>query len=236
MAKKHKPEEPEKENSERWLLTYSDMITLLMLFFIVLYSMSNVNPTKYQELSQALEEVFSSGNFGLYEGMSPGAKGILESGATKITVPRLKRQELIKRTQVFLKDFIKGNEMAVGEYADGVKITLFSDVFFKTGSAELSYDAAPALAKIADMLSEIDNKVRIEGNTDDTANYGTDQTDLNWDLSASRSLNVLKYLQMIGVDGKRMIAVANGSAKPEKSNSTAEGRSFNRRVDLIVLF
>jgi chemotaxis protein MotB len=239
MARKKKAhvEEAEKDNSERWLLTYSDLITLLMIFFVLLYSMGRTDTAKMQEVATAFEQVFSQANLGLWEGTSTGSKGMLEGGRTKAVIAsRSKKEEILRKADDLLKNLIRGNQLMIGSTSDGVKITMFSDVFFKSQSSELSYEAGPALGQVAEMLNGIENNIRIEGNTDNLPNSGADQSDQNWDLSALRAINVLKYLQMIGVNGSRMTALANGSAHPTKSNDTPEGRAYNRRVDIVILF
>jgi chemotaxis protein MotB len=232
MAKRK--EEPEKENSERWLLTYSDMITLLMLFFIVLYSMSTTDTAKYAQLSESLAQVFNGGNWGLMDKQS-GSRGILE-GVQKPTLKENTAQERKAHLMEDLKRVIRGNDIKVTDVADGISLTLFSDLYFGPGKAEISEEGYTALRNLAPALLTLPNNIRIEGSTDSTPVDPHSNVQSNWDLSAQRALTVLKALESYGIPGERLSALALGSTHPQQPNDTPEGRSYNRRVDIIILF
>ncbi len=234
MARRRKKHEEGHENAERWLLTYADMITLLMLFFIVLYSMSNIDSEKYKEVSQALEEAFSGGNFGFFEKAS-GSGGILE-GVQKPTI-EAKSERKAKLTEE-LKRVLRGNNTSVSEHADGISISMASDLFFAPASAEISEDGLSSIRRLAVLLSQIKEDIRVEGHTDTVPMEFTNPDNIadNWELSSKRALTVLGSLIAYGVPERQLSTAAFGSTRPVKSNDTPEGRANNRRVELIILF
>ena len=121
-------------------------------------------------------------------------------------------------------------------------ITLASDVYFDSGSAELKDEGKDVLEKIYPALREISNKIRIEGNADDVqvnpelnVTPAPSQFSSNWELASQRAINVLKFLVSGGVDAKRVYAVSYGDEKPIEPNRDPESRAFNRRVDIVVV-
>ncbi|HNX58753.1 MAG TPA: OmpA family protein [Spirochaetota bacterium] len=245
MAKKKA--EAEKENSERWLLTYSDMITLLMLFFIVLYSMSQTDVGKYMQLAQALETVFTGGNWGIFDSYAKAGnnqqfdkgRGLLN---TDDKYPLMKNKPPAKRKKVYnqaiqmLQPYIKADRVRVISTETGITISLSSDLFFDPGSADIVQENTAVLDTVSDLLKALPNNIRIEGHTDnqplrpENAKYMS-----NWELSSQRSINILEYFERKGVGSKNMSAVAFGSTRPIEENNTPEGRAYNRRVDVVIV-
>jgi chemotaxis protein MotB len=244
MARK---EEPEKENSERWLLTYSDMITLLMLFFIVLYSMINVDSAKYKQISQELHSVFAGGNWGIFESRTSipkrgidnfGGKSSVGSQNPYQTKNTQQVKTLARATEIF-KPEIQSKYLQLTMDERGLVITLTSDFYFESGSARLKDEFRPLMDKVASLLNGLPNFIRIEGHTDNSKvsisktgeNYQT-----NWDLSSARSISILRYLsETDNVDPRRLSAVAFGEFRPIDDNNIPEGKAYNRRVDIVIL-
>jgi len=244
MAKRKKEEGH--ENAERWLLTYADMITLLMLFFIVLYSMSNVDSEKYKKLSQALQTVFQGGNIGIFdEGVVPGQGGILSGGrgildnAGQLPSEKGKAQKKkinLSKVRAMLKQDVNTGRVTVTSSEIGIVVTLAADSYFDEGSAEILPAARTSLEKIANLLRGFDNSLRVEGHTDDHPfrNLRGDFQS-NWELAAARSLKVLGYLEASGIKKDRLSAVAFGSSRPKVPNETPEDRASNRRVEIVIV-
>jgi chemotaxis protein MotB len=246
VAKKKRAEEEEKENAERWLLTYSDMITLLMLFFVVLYSMSNIDAAKYEQMSEALGEVFGSPNIGMLftdiAGKS-GNIGLLDKSASGEAAKKAEgsksstasgKSQLQSKAVSMLQSLIQKGKARVVSNENGVAISLAADISFASGSAALSSDAIPMLQEVADFLIQLPNNIVVEGHSDnksvDAGKFGS-----NWDLSSQRALAVLQALEAYGVKSERLSATAYGSTRPMRSNDTPEGRSYNRRVDIVIV-
>ncbi len=245
MAKRK--EAHEKENAERWLLTYADMITLLMLFFIVLYSMSSVDTERFRAVSQALESVFAGGNWGVLDaGMLfrqagtadfQGKFAIGSQHPYKNTSRPISR--ILKQASEVFKPEIKAKLLRTTLDERGLVITLASDAYFDRGSAAVNDDMKEVLKKVAGIINSVPNFVRIEGHTDNSPvspEMAREGYETNWDLSSARSVHVLRYLtEEERVDPKKLSAVAFGQYRPIDDNSSPEGRSFNRRVDIVIL-
>ena len=238
--KKKKAEEAEKENAERWLLTYADLITLLFAFFVVLWAMSQVDPKKYDDMSQAFQTIFQGANMGYVIDManSKGTKGEMMEGKKQedtSTTTRAKRNTLITQLEYRLKNVMPQNQYKVTEIQEGIKITLFSDTFFAPGSPEVQPEAVPFIGKIAEGIKALPNAVRIEGHTDGTVIEG-ERFSKEWQLSTERALSVLNLLFSYGYPEEKASVAGYGSTKPVATNLTPEGQAFNRRVDVLVLW
>jgi chemotaxis protein MotB len=228
----------------RWLLTYADMITLLMLFFIILYSMSSIDTEKYKELSQALASVFTGGSWSiLLEGGTTASQGVLEGvQAGKPIIPQRTGKvtgtggtsAIMTQATSSLQNLIKSGRVRVIPTEMGLAISLVADVNFAPASADLTAASYPALQDVAGFLNQLDNTVVVEGHTDnipvDTAKYKS-----NWELSSDRALSVLQALLAYGVPDNRLSIAGYGDTRPVRSNDTAEGRAYNRRVDIVII-
>ena len=241
-----KKAEAEKENSERWLLTYADMITLLMLFFIVLYSMSQVDVAKYTQVSQALESAFSGGNWGIFESEpNAGSRQLFTSGrgllSTNDKYPLVKnkppkKKKVYNQVITVLQPYIKADKVRVVSNESGIVISLSSDLFFDPGSAQIVQENTAVLDTVSSLLKKLDNNLRIEGHTDNQPlNITNPKYRSNWELSSQRSINILEYFEAKGVSSKNMSAVSFGSTRPIEDNAIPEGRAYNRRVDVVIV-
>lgn len=228
MSRKAKHEEAEKENKERWLLTYADLITLLMIFFTVLYALSKVEAAKFEALSTSLRFVFGGGG-GLI-GQYPGT-GLIplplesESGldiALEEYERHLAQTGLQEGTQAVLED-------------RGLVITIQEKLAFQPASADLTPRARLQLAILAKLLNQVNNYVRVEGHTDNVPVSGPRYTS-NWQLSAARAANIAEFLvREGGVTPQRISAIGYGEYRPIASNASEAGRARNRRVEIILL-
>lgn len=222
-------------NSMRWMLTYSDLITLLMVFFVVMYSMSSVDNKKYQALKSSLQSALRTDGAGQSLVMP-------YSGTNPIDMP----QNMTGATQQENSDFQKIAAEIQGTVPDpksvafivderGLTIRFLDSMLFDLGSAELKSQAQPALNTVADSLQKTSYFVRIEGHTDNlpikTVRYPS-----NWDLSAARAITVTRFLiQNHNLDPKRFSSLGYGEYRPMVANDSEANRSKNRRVDIVVL-
>ena len=243
MARKIRRPEEHKEDLMRWLLTYADMITLLMLFFIILYAMSSIDTAKYTQLAQALASVFNGGEFTIFSENTTGGVGVMPGATSGQKVESRgagRRQgtggQSTLQTQALssLQNLVKSGRVRVIPTDRGFAISLTSDLYFASGSADLGGDAMPVLQEVSDFLARIPNSVIVEGHTD------TDQPDpkkwaSNWQLSAARALAILQALADYGVSESRLSASAFGETRPMQSNDTPEGKAYNRRVDIVIV-
>ncbi len=234
--KKH--EEHEKDNSERWLLTYSDLITLLMIFFVIMYAISNVDAQKYQVLSQSLEGALNPMGFvGAGSGGNASGSGIdvmdaIAAGQDQADPELVAAAEQIKK---LIKEKNLQDRVSVSVQERGVVVGLMNTVLFDPGSTQIKPDAVPTLVAIGQIANGVHNYIRVEGNTDDIP-MNTPQIPSNWELSVLRATEVLKLLiNQSNVAPDRISAVGYGEFRPSVPNTSAENRAKNRKVDLVIL-
>ena len=237
MGKKAK--EPEKP-SNAWQGTYGDMITLMLCFFVMLYDPTEVDVTAMATITQSLQMSETETTSG---GMSLSAGQLSDLGNNINSLPSLEKGKSLgmakkKAVSLFAPD-VKSNKITITSDERGLIITLLSDNFFEEGSAELNInDTRETLLRLADFFRSDELKgrrFRIEGHTDSTPVAENSIFPSNWELSATRAVNVLHYLADYGVRENDFSVAGYSDTRPKFSNDTAEGRAYNRRVDIIIL-
>src|SRR5918911_1613590 len=201
------------ENAERWLLTYADLITLLMVFFVVLYSMSSSDATKFKKISAALSQAF---NVDVLQGQS--ASGISD-GSAQIASPiddLIQNNEVpqVQRLQTKIQAAIEGSsqspDVSVGTDKEGVVIRLSGSYLFDSGRAELKPNSLGVLDAVASELRLMPNDIRVDGHTDATP-IESPRYPTNWELSAARALAVTRYFsETDGIRSDRLMAAGFG--------------------------
>ncbi|MCL5256774.1 MAG: OmpA family protein [Chloroflexi bacterium] len=236
------------DNKERWLLTYSDLITLLMVFFVVLYSMSKADVAKFSKLSASLQRAF---NIQVLEGLDPTAVGG-EGGQFETQSPQdletfrygvgpgLSKADDFAAIQSDIEQFAKTKGLVgsvmVRENKEGIIITLSGNLLFDSAKAELKPQAVVALEKVAQIIKDRPNEIRVEGHTDNIP-ISTPLFPSNWELSTARAVSVAKYLTGVeGIAPDRIGAVGYGEYRPLVDNDTREHRALNRRVDILIIY
>lgn len=237
MGKKAKqPEKP----STAWLGTYGDMITLMLCFFVMLYNPSEVDVTQMATITQSLQMQETDTTSG---GLSLSAGQLSDLGNNINSLPSLEKGKSLgmakkKAVSLFAPD-VKSNKITITSDERGLIITLLSDNFFEEGSADLNInDTRETLLRLADFFRSDELKgrrFRIEGHTDNTPVAENSKFPSNWELSATRAVNVLHYLADYGVRENDFSVAGYSDTRPKFSNDTAEGRAYNRRVDIIIL-
>ncbi len=247
------------DNEERWLLTYADMITLLLALFVVLFSISSVNVSKFRTLKESLRDAFSGkvvsgGESILQTGTSvrarapdaisaailPGAPNIQVSqpSSARALAARSEqdeRERLKARLDSYAASHGFENRVETVVARRGLVVRLLTDdVLFDSGQAVLKPRGKPLLGEVADLL-EVDQRhpIVVEGHTDDVPIH-TAQYDSNWELSTARATQVTRYLIGQGVPESRFAAAGYADVHPIASNATAAGRARNRRVEVVL--
>lgn len=238
-------------SNERWLLTYADMITLLLALFIVLFSISAVNVSKFKTLKETLEQAFSpnilSGGGSITpDGGSEAATHKADAAIAALATQRAQATTLQAEEEQFrqLKEKLDAyaREHGFSESIEttitrrGLVIRLLTDrVLFASGSAVLKPEAAPLLAEIS-RLVEVDRShpISVVGNTDDVP-ISTSLFPSNWELSVARATGVVRYMIGQGVAARRLEASGVAGERPIAPNATEGGRSRNRRVEIALL-
>ncbi|GAA0085356.1 flagellar motor protein MotB [Clostridium sp. CTA-7] len=224
------------ENHERWLLTYSDLITLLMIFFVVLYSASTVNETKYKQLATSMGAVFTGGSTVLGSEENSGSSSD-NAGELKPLVQT--EEEKLKGIENQINDIVKDLQLegsvSTSIEERGLIISFTDSVFFDSGKADIKDELKPKLISVSKILNKIDNYVRVEGHTDNIPINNSDFHS-NWQLSSVRASNVVEFLINYGeISPNRLSAVGYGEYRSIADNNTEEGRAKNRRVDILIL-
>lgn len=225
---------------ERWLVSYADFITLLMVLFVVLYSMSQVDVARYRQLADGLRAAFDGGapNMvdpeislgGLDENKDPAP--IMVSG-----IPNVASQpaEVAGQLTDMLAVSNLGSMVSVQNNIEGVLISVSEQLLFVQGTAELQPQAFPVLDTVVEMVATIDNDIRVIGYTDNTppvdSRYPT-----NWELSMARAITIITYLQDKGITPDRLIAMGRGEYAPLFENDTPEHRALNSRAEMIIVY
>lgn len=232
MKKKSQEKGPD---NGRWLLTYSDLITLLMIFFVVMYASSNVDSAKYKAISESLNVVFTGGgNSTVGTDQRPNISKDT-SPIDSTIVEENKMKEIKKQVDTYLKENFISDNVKTNIDKRGLVISLNNTLFFDTGKAEIKLESNEKLIEIGKMLNKINNYVRVEGHTDNIP-IKNDRFKSNWQLSCERAANVTMLLiEKSGVSPEKVSAVGYGECRPIGDNKLESGRAKNRRVDIVIM-
>ncbi len=230
--KKRKHNE-EHENAERWLLTYADLITLLLAFFIMMYVFSKKDAQKYDEVASHLKTIFSGGTGLVGKGSVTAASPIdmPSKGASSGEIKRQLESELMDSN----RNKPGGENISVLSDERGIVIRVLDKAFFDEGKAELKDGAKGALDKIVPIIKSVDNHVRIEGHTDNVP-IKTNEFKSNWELSVRRATEVVRYfVEKRGLPPDRISATGYAEYRPIVQNNSPKNKSLNRRIEIIVV-
>jgi chemotaxis protein MotB len=232
-----------KDNAERYLLTYADLMNLLLILFIILFAYSQVDTQKFQQLSQSLGAAFGNGSPpSLVSGGSSG-NSLINFPATMPSpvIPSTMEASQYEAAEDAISSIIEagnlGGNVSVQMTERGIKMSIDASLAFKSASAELEKDAKKEVLAIGKtILSKMPSKhIRIEGHTDDIP-INSVKFPSNWELSSSRAINVLKLLvDEAGLNPKLVSPVAYGDSMPLVPNNSDANRQKNRRVDIVIL-
>jgi chemotaxis protein MotB len=236
MSRKRKGK-AEKENGERWLITYSDLITLLMIFFIIMFAMSEISNQKFTAIASSLN-IALGGSEHILPGAGPSA--IESNPASPIQVQQIQKEaEQLRELQKELQDLIEKKNLTghilVSIEERGLVVSFLDPVLFPLGSAQLTPKAKNIVQEVGQILLKSDNYIRIEGHTDDipinTAIYPS-----NWELSAARATSVVQELiKTMSFPPERLAATGYGEYRPRVPNDSMDHKQMNRRVDIVVV-
>ncbi len=226
MAKKKQEECP--PGAPGWITTFSDLMSLLLTFFVLIVSFSSIQQVKFQK---------ALGSLKAYLGVLPKQESAFFQ--RQLVVPQMTDEgtRRMKRLAKELKKIIKKRNLQSRikyEFTTkGLLIRIDSPVLFDLGKAQIKPEAYPVLDKVIEMTRDWDNEIRIEGHTDDLPIHSS-RFPSNWELSAARALSVLRYFLKNGIEPQRLAAVGYGEYHPLVPNTSAENRARNRRVEIYV--
>lgn len=255
MSKKQRREHHEEHPDESWLLPYSDLMTLLLALFIVLYSVSAVNTSKLEELSEAFKTAFSNG-LSIFDQSTAVKTGDTQSPTdmTKTLSPsgrkkpadqaqanlQQQEQQNLEALQQQLNEYIQKNglssQLETQLNQSQLLITIRDNALFAPASASVKSEARMLAVAIGEMLKPYnDYEVLVTGHTDNTP-INTTEFPSNWELSTKRAVNFMKILlENKAFDPKRFGAIGYGEYRPVDTNDTTAGKSKNRRVEVSIL-
>jgi chemotaxis protein MotB len=219
-------------SQERWLLTYADMITLLLVLFIVLFALSKINQAKYRQFQQSISHVKLVGTSVVHGKTSVASKGPAPLSAAAATA-RLRQIEQALTHALQAKGLL--GDVTITIDASGLVEGLVADsTFFVTDSAQLSLLGQEIVDTSGHVLDSYPNNVDVAGYTDDQQITGGPFAN-NWALSAARSSTVVERLTTIdAVNPERVVAIGYGQYHPVVPNTSAAGQAENRRVNIVV--
>jgi chemotaxis protein MotB len=246
MARKKKPEEH--ENLERWLVSYADFITLLFAFFVVMYAISSVNEGKYRVMSDSLISAFKEPQTTDKliemqtrnpEIMAGTGKPIGKTVTQRPQTPEAQKaadsmKKVAKNVLQAMQPLIQNGQVRVTQSPRGVTVEINASVLFKSGEAILQPQSTEALAAVAQVLSQVENPIQVEGHTDNIP-ISSPNFPSNWELSSSRAGSVVRLFNERGVPAARMVAIGYADNRPVDTNATLDGRSRNRRVNVLIM-
>jgi chemotaxis protein MotB len=218
------------------MTTYSDLVTLLLCFFVLLFSFSVIDAMKFEAIIRSFQ----------------GSLGILDGGKTidedqyisqALESSRLLREQQEAESMEWLyrqlDEYIQQNNLegtvVLGVEERGLLIRFKDQVLFDSGKAVIRKDGEPIVQSIGEILKQNDRAIRVEGHTDNVPMHSLLYPS-NWELSTARAVNVVKYfIEKVGIAPTRLSAAGYSEYHPIADNDTAENRQKNRRVDVVIL-
>jgi len=227
----------EEHVDEAWLLPYSDLMTLLLALFIIMFAMSQVDKEKLERMSEQFSVIFTGGT------------GVMKKESTTIvpqktstfeaTPKSAPKPDSMKGLETSLEQKINesglSGQVQVALNSEGLEISIQDVALFDSGKATVLDRVRPLLLEISKMLYTINSSVRIAGHTDNIPIH-TAEFRSNWDLSAMRAINVMNYMVSDGgLQPEKLSIQAYGEYEPKFSNDTEDGRAGNRRIEIMVM-
>ena len=232
-------EEEAPAGAPAWMCTFADMVTLLMCFFVLLFAMSTTQQETFKELVLSLKTAL-----GVQELPEAGTREGLIFQTQPVDEPKPEAvdelgglvQKEIEEIVSDVKELIMYNKLAgmvnVEENESGAKITISDVVLFGPGETSMSKRGLEVMEKVAKVLVQFNYPIKIAGHTDNTPIH-TDKFPSNWELSANRACDVVRYLISTGIDPRFLTAEGYAEYRPLAINSTEAGRARNRRVEIV---
>ena len=220
------------EGAPEWMVTFSDMTTLLLTFFVLLLSFSNQDIQKFREMLGSIKDAFGVQKLEIGEFPAKSTKPFALSEEERYPI-NISDQALAKAIQeAAAQSGIKEDQVEVNVTDEGVRVRLKGKIFFDPGSARLKKGILKFLNSIVEIMRRTDYNLAVEGHTDNIP-IRTREFPSNWELSAARAAAVVRYLVEHGISPKRLKAVGYADSRPLVPNDTPEHRAMNRRVEFL---
>jgi len=237
----------ESDNTDRWMVSYADFVTLLFAFFVVMYAMSSVNEGKYRVLADTMTEAFKVApkspdpiQIGKESKVVSSSKPANEIIPPINILPKSQRtyeremKQIAETVSKAVQPLIDQGLIKVTQNKLWVEIEMNTSILFASADSELEEEAFPALKALANVLKKLPNSIDVEGHTDNLP-INNEQFPSNWELSAARAASVVHLFTQYGVNPRRLSSIGYAEFRPISNNATAEGRLRNRRVKVVIL-
>lgn len=244
----------------KWMVTYSDMVTLILVFFILLFSMSNIDSSKFDAVTESFRNRMI---FDFYPSSVPleeGGGNIVDGQSGKDTSrdreptddldfndsideerlnEALKKEDELNRLMESVESYLQEQDLndvvSATRTSRGVELVLQDSILFESGEAKILASGKPFLERIGELLEGIPNYVRVEGHTDNRP-ISSYRYPSNWELSGARASSVIRFLiDEKGLEEHRFSAVGYGETRPVVENTNEENWQKNRRVEIVIL-
>ena len=240
----------ESAGAPAWMATFADLMALMMCFFVLLFSFSQIDESKYRLMVESMNKGFGGQQLQLQTPTTPSASlsspSSISSPFTQFQAPsrssrsrnRVQSSQVsatAKQVRKVMQNEIADGKVAVETTGNTVLIRLPEEVAFPPGSDLVSEEMANIIDRLAPAMRESDGTIMVNGHTDDVP-ISSGEFSSNWELSADRAVAVIhEIVELTGIDEARFAAVGNGSTKPIVANDTAENRARNRRVEITIV-
>lgn len=235
MSRKKKKKRHEEHIDESWLTPYSDVLTLLLALFIVLFASSSIDAVKFNAMSNVFNQVFNGGT-GVMDNPSPIDTSTDPTNKGGMNTEQKKLSAVQAKVNSYIQDKKLNNKLATSLTDEGLLVTIEDNVLFESGVGEVRDQDKKIAKEISDLLvMDTPRSIVISGHTDNVP-IKNNQYDSNWDLSVMRAVNFMKVLlENNKLEPQWFSAKGYGEFKPIASNNTAEGRAKNRRVEILIM-
>jgi chemotaxis protein MotB len=242
MRKQTYLDQRQSDNHERWLVSYSDFVTLLLAFFVMMYAVSSVSEANYRAVSDSLGSAFRNRPRSEYAGATverpvalPNPQPIVAMRMASQRRQQEKMEGMARNIMHVLAPLVDEGKVRVTHSRLGVTVEINASVLFAPGQVAIKESSSRTLQAVAQLLKEAPHAIQVEGHTDNVS-IRTPTYPSNWELSTARASSVVRLLVDAGVEATRLTALGFGEYRPLEFNDTAEGRARNRRVMMRVLF
>jgi chemotaxis protein MotB len=232
VKKKRKLHDDEEHIDESWLLPYSDLLTLLLALFIVLFASGSINNNKLQQIMISMNTALSGQGSSIIQKENTLVTREIDQKKKETETEKL--HGLMEQIEGYIEERGLEKVITIKDEPKGIKLSLKDVILFESGNADLKGDSLVILKDLLDLIKQVKNPISIEGHTDNVP-ITNNEFKSNWELSAARALSVLYFFEDKGIPSNKLQFSGFGEQNPLYPNDTVEHRQINRRVDITIL-
>lgn len=234
MKKKRKSHDDEEHIDESWLIPYSDLLTLLLALFIVLFASGSINNNKLQQIMISMNTALSGQGSSIIQKETTLVTKEIDQKKKETETETEKLHGLMEQIEGYIEARGLEKVITIKDEPKGIKLSLKDVILFESGKADLKGDSLVILKDLLDLIKQVKNPISIEGHTDNVP-ITNNEFKSNWELSAARALSVLYFFEDKGIPSNKLQFSGFGEQNPLYPNDTVEHRQINRRVDITIL-